>query len=177
MASERISKRTQQIALTGLLAALALALSFLESLLPAIAFMPPGAKLGLANIVVMLALYFLGLPYALGIVLAKACFAGLVRGMSAMFISLVGGLFSLLVLFLLKRFLKGRVGILGISISSAAMHNLGQLLAASIIAGTSLFFAYAPLMLIAALAAGTVTGLVYWVISPHAGKYFQKDKN
>ena len=68
------------VALTGLLAALALALSFLEGLLPPLPFLPPGAKLGLSNIVTMYAAGTLGLPYAVFLALLKGGFALLTRG-------------------------------------------------------------------------------------------------
>ena len=75
-----IAAGTSSVALLGLLAALALALSFLEGLLPALPV--PGAKLGLSNIVTMYALTALSLPAALGITAVKAVFA-LLRGGSA----------------------------------------------------------------------------------------------
>ena len=68
------------VALTGLLAALALALSFLEGLLPPLPFLPPGAKLGLSNIVTMYAAGTLGLPCAIFLALLKGGFALLTRG-------------------------------------------------------------------------------------------------
>ncbi|MDR1629124.1 MAG: Gx transporter family protein [Oscillospiraceae bacterium] len=172
MGGERVLVSTKRTALTGLLAALALALSFFESLLSPVAFLPPGVKLGLANVVVMLALYLLGLPYAFGIVLARSGFAFFLRGASAFFISLAGGLLSLSVLFLFKRFLAGRVGVLGVSVSSAVMHNVGQLAAACIIASTNLFFGYGPPLLLFGIGAGAVTGLVYWAVAPFAARVF-----
>lgn len=83
-----IAAGTSSVALLGLLAALALALSFLEGLLPALPV--PGAKLGLSNIVTMYALTALSLPAALGITAVKAVFA-LLRGGSAFLMSAAGG--------------------------------------------------------------------------------------
>lgn len=167
MKNERINKKTVRLTLTAILAALALALSFFESLLPTFAFLPPGAKLGLSNIVVMFAMSALGLPYAFGIMLLKCCFAGLTRGASAFFISFSGGVLSVITLFLFMRLLKGRFGILGVSVSSAVMHNMGQLVAASLIAGSGLLLGYAPAMLIAGIGAGIITGTAYGVILPY----------
>ena len=89
--------KTHEIALSGLLFALAMALSFVEGTL-VIPGLMPGMKLGLANIVVMYALFFMGGKQALVLDLLKALFVFLVSGWTAGFLSLCGGLFSLLVM-------------------------------------------------------------------------------
>ena len=63
------SSAARRVAVTGLLGALALALSFLEGLLPPVPVLPPGAKLGLSNIAVLYAVQCLGFWPALGIAL------------------------------------------------------------------------------------------------------------
>ena len=63
----------------------------------------PGKKLGLANIVVMYALFFMGPKQALVLDLLKALFVFLVSGWTAGFLSLCGGLLSLLVMWLGER--------------------------------------------------------------------------
>lgn len=105
-----IAAGTSSVALLGLLAALALALSFLEGLLPALPV--PGAKLGLSNIVTMYALTALSLPAALGITAVKAVFA-LLRGGSAFLMSAAGGLLSTLVMALCLRLFRGKMGDIG----------------------------------------------------------------
>ena len=93
-------KKTRQIALSGLLFALAMALSFVEGTL-VIPGLLPGMKLGLANIVVMYALLFMGPKQALALDLLKAGFVFLVSGPTAGFLSFCGGMLSLLVMWLL----------------------------------------------------------------------------
>ena len=93
-------KKTHEIALSGLLFALAMALSFIEGTL-VIPGLAPGMKLGLANIVVMYALFFMGARQALYLDLLKALFVFLVSGWTAGFLSLCGGLLSLLVMWML----------------------------------------------------------------------------
>ena len=93
-------KKTRQIALSGLLFALAMALSFVEGTL-VIPGLLPGMKLGLANIVVMYALFFMGPGQALALDLLKAGFVFLVSGPTAGFLSFCGGMLSLLVMWLL----------------------------------------------------------------------------
>lgn len=150
------------VALLGLLAALALALSFLESLLPALPI--PGAKLGLSNIVTMYALTALSLPAALGITAVKAVFA-LLRGGSAFLMSAAGGFLSTFVMALCLRLFQGRMTYLGVGIAGAVAHNGGQLLTALLLMGTPVLY-YAPWLLLMALATGAVTGITLNLLLP-----------
>lgn len=155
------------VAQLGLLAALALALSFLEALLPVLPI--PGARLGLSNIVIMYVLTSPRLrcphlPAALGITAAKALFA-LFRGGSAFFMSAAGGLLSTLVMALVLRLSRDRLSYIGVGISGAIAHNAGQLLMAMALLGHAMLY-YAPWLLLLALAAGTLTGLTLNLLMP-----------
>ena len=110
----------------AMLTALALGLSTLENLFPVTLFIPlPGVKLGLANIVTLYALYALGFPSALAILLVRCTLGALFAGnASALLFSLLGGLSALLVMALLSRTKK--LSIFGVSIAGAAAHNCGQ---------------------------------------------------
>ena len=94
--NRRSYEKTRHIALSGLLFALAMALSFIEGTLTIPGLMP-GMKLGLANIVVMYALFFMGPKQALVLDVLKALFVFLVSGFTAGFLSLCGGLLAHLV--------------------------------------------------------------------------------
>ena len=100
--------KTQKIALTGVLAAQALALSFLENLLPALPFLPPGVKLGLSNIVTMFCAGSLGFTTAFCVTVIKSLFVFLTRGATAFFMSLGGGLLSTLAMCLMIKFVKNK---------------------------------------------------------------------
>lgn len=149
-------------ALLGILAALALALSILEGLLPAIPI--PGAKLGLSNIVTMYALTSLGFPAALAITVVKAVFA-MLRGGAAAIMSLCGGLLSTLVMWLALRLIGRRVSFIGIGVLGAVAHNAGQLLAAMVLLSPAIA-AYGPWLLVMALVAGILTGLTLNMVMP-----------
>ena len=149
--------------------ALALVLSFLESLLPALPFLPPGAKPGLANIVTMFAACTLGLPSALYIVVIKALFALLTRGVTAFFMSLCGGLLSAAAMYLLFK-AKGRIGLIGISVISALMHNFGQLIVSFFLVGSAAVFGYAPFLLLFGIVSGILTGVIFRIILPAVDK-------
>ena len=158
--SMKQSSPASKAALLGILCAVAVALSFLEGLLPALPI--PGAKLGLSNIVTMYALSVLGLPAALAV--AKAGFA-LLRGGFAFAMSLAGGLLSTLLMALALRLLRRHVSFVGIGILGAIAHNAAQLGVAMLLLDTALL-AYAPWLLLMALLAGTLTGCVLNVVMP-----------
>ena len=118
---------TRQLTLCAVLAALALALSYLESFFPLALLIPlPGVKLGLANIVTVFALYTLGAPMALCILLVRCTLGALFAGnASALLFSLLGGFAAMLVMTALH---KSRLSVFGVSIAGAAAHNCGQVL-------------------------------------------------
>ena len=122
---QRVRPATQRVALLGILGAMALVLAFLENQIPAVPGLPPGAKLGLANIVTMFAAYTMGFGSAMTITVIKALFAG-TRGLTAFFMSLSGGILSTLILCALIRIRNNPFGILGVSIASAVGFNAGQ---------------------------------------------------
>lgn len=153
----------RRTALLGLLAALALTLSFLESLLPPLPI--PGARLGLSNLVTMYALSVLNLPAALAITAVKAVFSLLMRGGTAFLLSFAGGMLSALVMAAVMRLLRERVSFIAVGILGAVVHNFAQLAAAMALMGTALL-AYAPWLLLAALGTGTLTGFVTNVTLP-----------
>ena len=157
---------TKRVALLGILGAQALALSFLENLIPALPGLPPGAKPGFSNIVTMYTVSALGIGEALYITLIKALFAGLTRGPTAFFMSFAGGLLSTLVMFGLLRLHNRPFGIAGISVAAAVAHNFGQLLAAMALTGTTTVIGYAPLLIFFAIMTGLVTGTVLKTVMP-----------
>ncbi len=148
---------------TALLAALALALSFLEGLLPPLPI--PGARLGLANVTVMFALSSISVPCAVAITVFKAIFA-LMRGGTAFFMSAAGGVAALLLMWLLRRLLGDRLGAVGLGIAGAVAHNIGQWCVAYGLLGPAMLY-YAPLLLLLAIPAGCITGLTLHVTTPY----------
>ena len=171
--------KARKTALMGILCAQALALSFLENLIPALPFMPPGAKPGFSNIVTMFAAMNMGLPEALCITFIKAAFAGVTRGPTAFFMSLTGGALSTLIMYLAIKIKNNPFGILGIAIISAVFHNIGQLICAIVITGTKAVVSYAPVLLVFSLVTGCITGTILKVVMPaleKQSKYFSGKK-
>ena len=160
-----MKKSTYKIALFGVLSAVALTLSYLESLIPTAAFMPPGAKPGFSNIATMFAASSMGLASALSITLVKALFAGITRGVTAFFMSFCGGVLSTVTMYLLFKFSK-KTGYMAIGIICALTHNFGQLIVAIITAGNLSVLGYAPVLLISGTVTGAVTGTVLRAVMP-----------
>lgn len=156
----------RRIALTGILGAEAIALSALELMIPPLPFLPPGAKPGFANIVTMFAAAEYGLAGAVPVTVLKALFALVTRGPSAFLMSICGGLLSTAVMCLCFRFNRGALGLVGISVLSAAAHNLGQLGAACLLTGTAELYTYLPALMLFAVGMGLVTGLILSAIFP-----------
>ena len=162
---------SKRVAFFGILGALCLVLGFFESvLLPEIPFLPPGAKLGLSNLVTMYASATAGFAGGLYIVLIKTLFALITRGSVAAFMSLCAGMLSLAVLCLMLKKEGTLFSFFGISIASAVMHNMGQLIASCIVTGTAELINYGKYLLIFALITGSVTGIMLLLIMPRLKK-------
>lgn len=152
------SQKARETAWTGMLFALAIALSYLESLVSPLLGLMPAIKLGLSNIVVMYALLFLRTRTALLLVVLKALFAFLTRGATAGFLSLCGGALSLAVMLVLLQLpVSGYIFCAG----SALAHNLGQLAGAAVLLSSAMALGYAPVL----LAAGLIVGGISCILS------------
>ena len=118
--------RTKKIALGGILTALAMIFSYIESLIP-IPLPVPGVKLGIANIAIISVLYLLGSGQALLVNLLRITLTAVLFGnFNSFLFSMAGGMLSLLVMVLLKK--SGHFSIVGVSVAGGVFHNVGQFL-------------------------------------------------
>ena len=150
--------RTKRLALCAVLISLALALSYTERFIPLQMLIPlPGVKLGLANIVTLIALYLLG-PEAAFAILIPRCILGAVfgGGITGLLFSLTGGLLAMSVMALCRR--MPTLSVYGVSILGAAAHNIGQILAAMVLMRSVYVGAYLPWLLLVSLFTGFATG-------------------
>ena len=159
---------TRRMARYALLTALAMVLSWLESLVP-VSATAPGIKLGLTNLVVIFALYRMGLRAAAAVSLARVGLVSMTFGNAYSFAySLAGAVLSLAVMAGLKKL--NRFSILGVSIAGGVCHNLGQLAVAMAVLGTARLWWYLPWLLaggvLAGAAVGTAAGLTADRIKP-----------
>ena len=152
-------KKTFKIALCGILVALAFALGYIEMLVPLDFIAVPGVKPGFANLVIMTALYTLGLPYAAAVSGARMLLSfSLFGSVTSLLYSLAGGALSLIGMWAAKK--SGLFGHVGVSVCGAVLHNAGQLAAAALITGSASVLYYAPVLLVSAAVFGTVNGLI-----------------
>ena len=158
---------TRNIALCGLLTAMMLVLGFIESLLP-VATAVPGVKLGLSNGVLMFAMYMLDAPTAFLLMLLKVVLSGLLfGGVSAMMYAMAGGVASMLVMILFKRF---NFSMLFVSMLGAVAHNAAQVLLAMIVLHTRQLLYYLAVLTLIALVTGAVTGVAAQATVKHIHK-------
>ena len=146
--------KTKSIARFSLLCAMALVLGYFERFIP-VAPGIPGVKLGLANTVLLYAVYLMGAKSAMLLMLAKVVLSGVL--FAGMLYSLAGGLLSLCVMLLLSR-LKD-VGIIGVSVGGAVSHNIGQIAVACMVVESRAVLGYLPVLMISAVITGTLTGI------------------
>ena len=147
----------RRVALTGMMASLALIFSYVEVLFPFNAGIP-GVKLGLANLVPLIILYRLDARYAFAANLIRVILAGLLfSGLFAALYSLAGSLTSFLVMYLLK---KTRLfSVIGVSTAGGVFHNLGQLIVAMLAVSGPQLFHYMPVLIISGMIAGIIVGI------------------
>ncbi len=160
--------KTKLLVLTALLFAVALVLSVVENSLPSVSLLipVPGVKLGLSNIAVMYALFFLKKKPAFAIAVLKGLFVAMTRGPIAGLLSLSGGVLSVLVMSLLIFAFKERISYLALSIFGSITHNVGQFMVVSLIYTNMYLWVYLPVLLISGVIAGIATSILLRFILP-----------
>ena len=149
---------TKKIATAALLATLALIFSYVEAMIPFFVSMP-GVKLGIANLVVLIALYKLDIRYAFAINLVRIVVSGLLfSGLFGMIYSLAGGMLSLLVMWILKK--TDLFSVVGVSMAGGVAHNVGQLIIASALVSDLRMFIYMPVLMFSGIGSGIVIGII-----------------
>ena len=149
---------TRRLALSAMLAALALIFSYVEALIP-LPVPVPGIKLGIANLVIVMAIYKLGFRYAFTINCVRIAIAGLLfSGVFGMIYSFAGGVLSLLVMYLLQR--TGWFSMVGVSMAGGVAHNLGQLITASLLVQSVRMMSYFSILLFSGLISGILIGVL-----------------
>ncbi len=168
--------KTRRLAFAAVLISIMMVLGYLESLLPVSPV--PGIKLGLANSVLIVSLYWLDVPISFQIMLIKNVLLGLLLG-NPMLIpySLAGGTVSLTVMSLLYRGRK--VSPIGVGIAGGVTHNIGQVVLAMIILSTPSLVFYLGLLMPAGAAMGFITGMTAKTLLRHfpPGRYGTRRTN
>ena len=140
------------------MAALALIFSYVEVLIP-FNIGIPGIKLGIANIVIIIVLYYLGPKYAITVNVVRVLIAGLLfNGLFGALYSLAGAIVSFIVMIALKK--TNIFSVVGVSMAGGVAHNLGQILIAAILVANLKIFLYFPVLIISGVITGAIIGIL-----------------
>lgn len=163
--------QTKQMAQFAMLAALAMVLSYIEAMVPAF-FAVPGMKLGLTNLVVLVALYRMGTKPALIINIVRIVLSAMMFGtVVSLWYSLAGGLLSGAVMIGLKR--TGKFHPLTVSVAGGISHNIGQIAVAMLVMRTTAIAWYLLALWLSGIVAGAVIGILgSWMLKrlPETGE-------
>ena len=158
----KADRRTNLVAISAMFAALALIFSYIEFLIP-LPVPIPGIKLGLANLVILIAICRMDFKHALAINVARILLAGLLfSGVFGMIYSFAGGILSIVVMYLLYR--SKLFSLVGISMAGGVAHNLGQLLTACVLLQNTAIMSYFPVLLFSGLVSGIAIGILAYII-------------
>lgn len=150
------------LTMAAMLACLALIFSYVEFLIP-ISLGIPGVKLGLANLVIIIALYGLDWKYALTINVVRICLSGLLfSGVFGIMYSMGGGIISFIVMIGLIK--SRKFSIVGVSMAGGVFHNLGQILVAAQLISNLKIFYYFPVLLFSGMGTGIVIGFIAYYL-------------
>ncbi len=149
--------KTKRLTLAALLIAVAFILSWIEMII-SFPVAVPGIKIGLANIAILFAMYYCGITDAACVLVGRLVLSALLFGnASSLIIGAAGGVLSFAVMLLCKKMFGKHI--IYVSIVGGTAHNIGQLIAASVIVRTS-FFSFLPYLIIGGTAAGAFNGFL-----------------
>ena len=158
MQKNNVGVNTRRLAILSLSVAFAMLLSYVESITPPIVPLP-GVKLGLANVATVFVMTALGKRAALLVSIVRIALTSMLFGSPvSAFYSLLGALLSFAVMILLLYI--PAFSLIGVSVGGGVFHNVGQIIAASIILGGGEVFIYLPPLIISGVVAGTFVGIL-----------------
>lgn len=161
---------TRRISTYAMNVALAFVFSYIEAIIP-FNIGIPGVKPGFANIVILLTICMSDhIIDAYAIAIIRVILAGMTFGnMSTMIYAMAGTLFATTLMLTTKK--TGLLSTTGISIIGGIAHNMGQLITAIIMLSTVSLIYYLPILIIAGMMAGIVTGIIAERCIKHLGKF------
>lgn len=169
-------KKTNKIVYIGLLVAQALVLYVFESMIP-VPFITPGAKLGLSNLITVIALYTLeDYKESFAVVVLRILLSTMFGGnVSSFLFSIAGGILSFVMMIIIKEVLKDKVSVIGVSATGAVFHNVGQLLIASFMVHNIGVMIYLPILSTVGIVTGIFIGITANFMVAHLRKlpYFK----
>ncbi|CAM4306891.1 Gx transporter family protein [Erysipelothrix inopinata] len=155
--------KTKRLTLLTMLLGMAMIVNMLEPSLP---FAFPGIKLGLANVLGLFALYFLGVREMYIVNIMRVLLVSLVRGTflgAGFWPAFIGSLVSCTMVVLFRKFTN--MSEVGISAASATFHNVGQILVIVFYFNSPFMISYLPIMLLLGIPTGILTGYLVQAIN------------
>jgi heptaprenyl diphosphate synthase len=150
--------KSRKVAYYGILSALAILMGYVETMIP----MPvpiPGVKIGLSNIVVLLALYVMGSKDGSAISVVRVAVSALLfKGFAGFWYSLAGAALSYIVMMPLSK--SKKVSIIGTSVAGGVFHNIGQIIVAWRVLGRGVVLYLIPVLMVSGIVTGIGIGLV-----------------
>ncbi|MCL2681080.1 MAG: Gx transporter family protein [Streptococcaceae bacterium] len=143
----------------AILTAIAIVMGIFENMLPSFYAFAPGAKMGLANLVMVIAIFTLDWRKVWTMQVLRLLITALFTGFSVFIYSAAGGILSLLFMYAMKALGPKLVSLIGVSVVGGFFHNLGQLATASLFAQTPTVMLYLPWLAFFGLLAGFVIGI------------------
>lgn len=163
--------KNQRLVYIALLASQAIIISLVERSIPFPFAMAPGAKLGLANIITVMGIYTLSTGDAGKVVSIRLILTALLGGtISTLMYSASGAILSFFGMWAVHKLGPSRVSMIGVSITGAVLHNVGQLLVASWIAQTWTVLLYLPVLTFVAVLSGIAVGIAANYLLTHVQK-------
>ncbi len=151
--------QSRNISICAAFTALGILVSYLESFI-VLPVRIPGMRIGLANIITLIALYLMGPLYAAIILVVRVILSALLFGSLTSFVySFTGASFAYFAMIIIKRF---AFSIYSVSVTGAVFHNIGQITAASVLMGSAYVFMYLPVL--------TLTGVIFGLLTGHLGR-------
>ena len=152
----------------GLFAALAILMGYVEMMIP-VPIPIPGVKLGLANVIIIIMMYFMDTKSAFFVSLFRVFLSGLLfAGFAGLLYSLAGAMLSFAVMALLKK--TGKFSIIGVSLAGGVFHNVGQVTVAALVVENVKMAYYLPFLLVS----GVVTGILIGIVAKTALGYIKR---
>lgn len=158
---------SKKVAYYGIFASLAILMGYVEAVIPMP--LPTGIKLGLSNVVVLLAMYIMDEKTAFSVSIIRVLVSALLfRGFLGLWYSLSGAILSFIVMAIAKK--TNKLSTIGISVLGGIFHNIGQIIVACILIGRMAVVYLLPILMVS----GVVTGIIIGVIVGRCNAYFEK---
>lgn len=163
-------KNIKKTALMGLLLAFCIVMTSLEHAIPPLPFLPPNVKFGLSNIAIMYCIFFIGKSNAFTLGLLRSVFVFIIRGPIASLLSFGGGVTSIFIIIVFDNIFKNKLSYISLSIVGAITHNIVQIAIYSVLSGTNVILYYTPVLIIAGVIMGILTGTILNILLPNIEK-------